>query len=84
MEPPLIKIKGRNQEISSNISFDTPQTGQTQSSGISSKGVPAAMPLSGSPVSGLYIHPQIKHLYFFNENTPLPYAIAKSGIDNLK
>ena len=30
----------------------TPQRGQTQSSGISSKAVPGAMPLSGSPTSG--------------------------------
>lgn len=32
--------------------FPTPQMGQTQSSGMSSNAVPAAMPLSGSPVAG--------------------------------
>ena len=30
----------------------TPQSGQTQSSGTSSQGVPGATPLSGSPTSG--------------------------------
>lgn len=36
----------------SNASFPAPQTGQTQSSGISSNAVPAAIPLSGSPFAG--------------------------------
>ena len=38
--------------IFSNISLLTPHTGQVQSSGISSKAVPGAIPLSGSPTSG--------------------------------
>lgn len=37
---------------SSNWSLPTPQTGQTQSSGISSNEVPGAMPPSGSPTCG--------------------------------
>lgn len=37
---------------SSNWSLPTPQSGQTQSSGMSSKAVPGAMPPSGSPTSG--------------------------------
>lgn len=36
----------------SNISFSAPHSGQTQSSGRSSKGVPGATPLSGSPSAG--------------------------------
>ena len=36
----------------SNSSLPAPQTGHTQSSGSSSKEVPGAMPLSGSPFSG--------------------------------
>lgn len=32
--------------------LSNPQTGQHQSSGSSSKGVPGAIPLSGSPISG--------------------------------
>ena len=36
----------------SNISLPTPQSGQLQSSGRSSKAVPGAMPLSGSPTAG--------------------------------
>ena len=35
-----------------NSSLPTPQIGQTQSSGKSSKAVPGAIPLSGSPTSG--------------------------------
>ena len=35
-------------------SLPTPQMGHTQSSGMSSKAVPGAMPLSGSPTSGSY------------------------------
>ena len=37
---------------SSNISFPTAQSGHTQSDGKSSKAVPGAIPLSGSPTSG--------------------------------
>ena len=38
--------------IGLNSSLPTPQIGQTQSSGISSKAVPGAIPLSGSPTAG--------------------------------
>jgi len=38
--------------ISSNSDFASPQSGQTQSSGKSSKAVPGGKPASGSPVSG--------------------------------
>ncbi len=40
--------------IFSNISFGAPHTGQTQSSGSSSKAVPG-LALGGSPISGSYI-----------------------------
>jgi len=43
----------------------TPQSGHTQSSGISSNAVPGAMPLSGSPTSGSYTYPHVSHTYFF-------------------
>lgn len=43
----------------------TPQSGQTQSSGSSSNGVPAAMPLSGSPTAGSYSYPHTSQMYFF-------------------
>ena len=35
-----------------NWSLPTPQSGQTQSSGRDSNGVPGAIPLSGSPAAG--------------------------------
>jgi len=38
----------------SNISLPTPQTGHVQSSGISSKDVPGAIPESASPTAGSY------------------------------
>ena len=41
-----------------NSSFPTPQRGHSKSSGSSSKGVPGAMPASGSPSAGLYSQPQ--------------------------
>ena len=47
--------------VFSNISLLTPQTGQDQSSGNFSKGVPGAMPLSGSPFSGSYTYPHGPH-----------------------
>ena len=50
---------------SSNSSLPTPQSGQTQSSGRSSKAVPAAMPLSGSPTAGSYSHAHTVQRYFF-------------------
>ena len=48
-----------------NSSLPTPQSGHTQSSGMSSKAVPGAMPLSGSPTAGSYTHPHTSHTYFF-------------------
>jgi len=38
--------------IGEKLSFVTPQTGHTQSLGISSKAVPGAIPPSGSPIAG--------------------------------
>ena len=38
--------------IFSNMSFDTPQSGQIQSSGIFSNDVPGDIPASGSPFAG--------------------------------
>ena len=38
----------------SKSALEAPQTGQTQSSGMSSKAVPGAMPESGSPLAGSY------------------------------
>ena len=52
-------------------SFPTPQRGHTQSSGISSKAVPACIPLSGSPWAGSYMCPQTLHSYFFMINSDL-------------
>ena len=46
-------------------SLPTPQTGHTQLSGMSSKAVPGAIPLSGSPTAGSYSYPQMLHVYFF-------------------
>jgi len=53
-----------------NISLESPQIGQTQSSGTSSHAVPGAIPLSGSPISGSYTYPQ-GHTYFFMVFSPL-------------
>ena len=39
-------------QTSANADLSRPQSGQTQSSGISSNGVPGAMPFSGSPTAG--------------------------------
>ena len=44
-------------------SFPTPQSGHTQSSGISSHAVPGSIPLSGSPTSGSYSYPQTSQTY---------------------
>ena len=41
------------------------QMGHTKSSGKDSKSTPGAMPLSGTPSAGSYIHPQILQTYFF-------------------
>ena len=49
----------------SKSSLVTPQSGQDQSSGIASNGVPGAIPLSGSPTAGSYIQLQTVHTYFF-------------------
>ena len=42
------------QSMGLNSSLPTPHRGQTQSSGMSSKAVPGAIPPSGSPTSGSY------------------------------
>ena len=44
--------KGDNYSMTEKLSLPMPQSGQDQLSGIISKGVPGAMPLSGSPFSG--------------------------------
>ena len=41
-----------NYDIFSNWSLPTPHAGHTQSAGIDSKDVPAAIPPSGSPIAG--------------------------------
>ncbi len=46
-------------------SLPTPHNGHVQSSGISSKAVPAGMPLSGSPFAGSYTYSQTLQMYFF-------------------
>ena len=50
---------------STNIDLGAPHTGQAQSSGNSSKGVPGLIPESGSPFSGSYTYPHAVHTYFF-------------------
>ena len=45
------RLRGRYSS-GSNISLPTPHSGQVQSSGSSSTGVPGAMPWSGSPIAG--------------------------------
>ncbi len=51
--PPLPERSDRYSS-GSNMSFSTPHSGQTQSSGRSSNWVPGSMPPSGSPTSGSY------------------------------
>ena len=53
------------QSMGLNSSLPTPHRGQTQSSGMSSKAVPGAIPPSGSPTSGSYTQPHTSHTYFF-------------------
>ena len=62
---PSLSRTSVNGQASTKFSLPTPQTGQTQSSGISSKGVPGAMPPSGSPTAGSYSYPQISQTNFF-------------------
>ena len=47
----------------SKCSLPTPHAGQVQSSGMSSKAVPGAMPPSGSPSAGSYMYPQMMQTY---------------------
>ena len=47
-----------------NWSLPTPQSGQTQSSGRDSNGVPGAMPCSSSPTAGSYSYPHTSQMYF--------------------
>jgi hypothetical protein len=51
-------------QASENWSLPTPQRGHAQSAGRSSKEVPGAMPLSGSPTAGSYSYPQTSQMYF--------------------
>jgi hypothetical protein len=44
--------------------LDAPQTGQTQSSGMSSKAVPGTTSLAGSPTDGSYSYRHTSHVYF--------------------
>lgn len=60
----------------SNISFPTPQMGQTQSSGISSNLVPGAIPLSGSPAAGSYTYPHAVQIYL--SINPTPFKLVPS------
>ena len=50
----LMGLTVRQPSTGENMSLPTPHRGQVQSSGSSSKGVPGAMPLSGSPTAGSY------------------------------
>ena len=50
----IFENKVKSNYASTNTSLPIPQIGHTQSSGISSKAVPGAIPLSGSPTSGSY------------------------------
>lgn len=56
-------------------SLPTPHTGQTQSSGMSSKAVPAAMPPSGSPHSWVvdvaaYVADVLVHEFLYSRTGP--------------
>ena len=58
-----------------NSSFPTPQSGHTQSSGISSHAVPGSIPLSVSPTSGSYSYPQTSHTYL-----SMVYLLVITGV----
>ena len=45
-------VASRDYSITEKLSLPIPQSGHDQLSGICSKGVPGAIPLSGSPFSG--------------------------------
>ena len=59
--------------------FSAPQSGHTQSSGRSSKAVPGAIPLSGSPAAGSYTYPQGPPSYFFMSGTILSFSRLSAG-----
>ena len=61
----LLRTPSINYSTGEKSSFPTPQTGHTQSAGMSSKAVPGAIPLSGSPAAGSYSYPQMLQTYFF-------------------
>lgn len=69
-----------------NNSFPTPHNGHFQSSGSSSKGVPGAIPLSGSPSSGLYSYPQTSQIYlsiglfFVNVSLDVVHDVQDEGL----
>jgi hypothetical protein len=47
------------------MDFGCLQTGQRQSAGRFSNGVPGGMPFLGSPMAGSYIQPHFAHFIFF-------------------
>ena len=51
---PAVISERRDYLTGEKCSFVTPHSGHVQSSGMSSKAVPGAMPLSGSPAAGSY------------------------------
>ncbi len=65
-------------QIISKLSLPTPQVGQVHVSGISSKGVPGAIPLSGSPTAGSYTQSHGVHFHLLMQ-VPLHRKIMGSG-----
>lgn len=60
-----LRQAGSSSGSMSKSSFPTPHTGHTHVSGMSSKGVPGAIPPSGSPCAGSYTQSQTLQMYFF-------------------
>lgn len=65
-------------------SLPRPHRGHTQSSGRSSKAVPAAMPLSGSPTAGSYTYPQASHTYLAMFVSSLLFYISSCTISDTR
>lgn len=51
--------------VGKNMDLGCLQTGQRQSAGRFSNGVPGGMPFFGSPMAGSYIQPHFAHFIFF-------------------
>lgn len=51
--------------VGKNMDFGCLHTGQRQSAGRFSNGVPAGMPFFGSPMAGSYTQPHFAHFIFF-------------------